>query len=477
LFCEGSSGQWGLACGIDDNYIAGLSVLRFSEFIGSSVPSGIDSSEMFCVLVAGGKDVGVNGRAAGGGVAKAWKCQMQQQHHQQQQKQPAANQSVQRFVKGALRFKKKVQSDVQVSVDRDPLACFFMQDIPVHLRVTTPSLSNEPPLPTAGAHTSSPPSLPSEHLISTTQSIILHVSTLRSFRSINLSPLPSHQKTRRIYSLSKLNPDTREETFCDGDTNGEAPPVQTSQYFDHVQAPLVSVLPADGCAVTLDEIGSVVVRDLTSGKVAAVMQRRESADERVMCLCHVPKNVREELAAGNCSEKFPAFFVGYEGGAVGVYTQILEFLYTLNRVSTLPPPCVAEISITCMACMLSKENSVLLLGLGDGRIVLYDLDGGDAAAAVTSALSVYRSLPLIIEEASSDVALGLSCSGSSIVLARGRLCLKLLDVRRNRNVIASMRVTHNKSIVAAVYQQAQRTGLILLLQVMRCDKNSFHCDV
>ena len=123
--------------------------------------------------------------------------------------------------------------------------------------------------------------------------------------------------------------------------------------------------------------------------------------------------------------------------------------------------------------MLSNENSVLLLGLGDGRIVLYDLDGGDAAAAVTSALSIYRSLPLIIEEASTDVALGLSCSGSSIVLARCRLCLKLLDVRRNRNVVASMRVTHNKSIVAAVYQQAQRTGLIMLLQVMRRDRKPF----
>jgi hypothetical protein len=309
LFCEGSSGQWGLACGIDDNYVAGLSVLRFSEFISSSVScGGTDSAEMFCVLVVGGKDVGVNGIAAGGGVVKVWKCVMQQQQHQQQQKQPVANQSVQRFVKGALRFKKKVPSDVQVSVDKDPLACFLLHDIPVHLRAATSSLSNAPPVPTAIANTSS---LPSEHLISTAQSITLHVSTLRSFRSVNLSPLPSHQQVRRIHSLSKLNPGMREETFCDGETNCETPPVHDSQYFDHVHAPLVSVLPADGCVVTLDEIGSVVVRDMTSGTVAAVMQKKESADERAVCLCHVPKNVREELAAGNSSEKFPAFFVGY----------------------------------------------------------------------------------------------------------------------------------------------------------------------
>ena len=79
---------------------------------------------MFCVLVVGGKDVGVNGMAAGGGVVKVWKCVMQQQQHQQQQKQPVANQSVQRFVKGALRFKKKAPSDVQVSVDKDPRVFF-----------------------------------------------------------------------------------------------------------------------------------------------------------------------------------------------------------------------------------------------------------------------------------------------------------------------------------------------------------------
>ncbi len=198
------------------------------------------------------------------------------------------------------------------------------------------------------------------------------------------------------------------ETLPNSIISNECPAAQLAPYFDTVLAPLVSVLTANGLAVTLDEVGSVVARDLYSGRVVSVMQGREGGVERALSLCHVPKSVREELAGG-CSDDFPAFFMAHEGGTVGVYTQSLEFMYTLNR---LPPQALssadaADVSIMCMACALGRENSVLLLGLGDGRIVLYDLDGGDAASAVTSASSIRRSLPIVVEEASGAAVCGL----------------------------------------------------------------------
>jgi hypothetical protein len=208
-----------------------------------------------------------------------------------------------------------------------------------------------------------------------------------------------------------------------------------------------------------------VSRDLGTGRVVAVMQKKESADELVVCVCCVSRSVREELAAG-CSDNFPAFFVAHESGSVGVYSDTLAFLFTLNRVPHLRTTGAAGLRINCLSCALGNDNSVLLLGLDDGRIVLYDLDGGDAAQAVTSAVTVYRSQPLVIEEASSSGVSGLQCYGTTFALARSRFCVKLLDVRRSRKVVAAATVTHEKSIVAAVFKHTARVCLILQLQVI-----------
>ena len=469
------------AC-IDDNHLAGVTALQFSAHVSSRlINGGGDNSESFCLLVAGGKEVGVGGRGSGAGVVKAWKCRQQQQQQQQQrQKQPASNPSLQRFMKGALRFKKKEACDVQVCVDRDTLACFYMQDVPVYLCVKAPSSTQ--------VLSSSSSSLSSSKS-STTYSFFLHICTSRSFRTLNLFPLPSLQRVRRIDFPAKMNSCTLNETLSSDSVSKESTAAQLAPYFDSVLAPLVCVLTADGLAVTLDEVGRLVARDLRSGRVVAVVQSREGAGHRALCLCHVPRSVREDLA-GECSDGFPAFFVAHEGGTVGVYTHSLEFMYALNR---LPPRVflsagAADVSITCTTCSLGNENSVLLLGLSDGSIVLYDLDGGDAAHAVTSAASICRSLPIVIEEASGATVCGVyasrpynpiirtlfryefncasrCCSGPTFALARGKLWLKLIDVRRSRNVVASMDAAGERSIVAALHMHTRRSCLVMLLQV------------
>jgi hypothetical protein len=128
---------------------------------------------------------------------------------------------------------------------------------------------------------------------------------------------------------------------------------QPIPYYDAVHAPLVSVTPADGCVVTVDEGGNVVSRDLGSGRVVAVMQPRMSVDACVVCLCHVSRSVREQLVGGG-SEDFPAFFVAHQGGCVGVYTHALSFMYNLNPLPPLPPPAPTDVSITCMACAIPR---------------------------------------------------------------------------------------------------------------------------
>ena len=107
---------------------------------------------------------------------------------------------------------------------------------------------------------------------------------------------------------------------------------------------------------------------------------------------------------------------------------------------------------------------MLVVGLADGRIMLYDLDGGDSTEAKTSSASVARSVPLEIEAASGDAVWGLCTCGPMIAVARGRLSVRLLDVRRSRKVVASMTVANENNIVAALYQQMQRTGAVMLLQ-------------
>lgn len=212
---------------------------------------------------------------------------------------------------------------------------------------------------------------------------------------------------------------------------------------------------------------------MDSGAVVTVVQKSSIMDARVLCMCHVAKSVRDELSGG-CGDNFPAFFVAHQGGSIGVYSHSMVFMFLLNAVPRLPPPSSADVDVTGISCAMSKDNSVLVLGLSDGRVVLYDLDGGDAADAATSSASIARSKPLVIEQESSDAVWGVSCFSSSIAVARGRLCLKLLDIRKNRKVVASMNVSSDKSIVAASYQQQQRSGLVMLLQV-KCAADAEAC--
>jgi WD40 repeat protein len=427
-------------------------------------------------LVGGGKGVGADGRVGGGGVVKIWKFsvqkqqqqqqQRQQQQQQQQQQQRVSKQSLRQFVKDASRFKKKEQADLQICLESDPLACFLLQDIPSDLRLVSSS---------ADAQSGSVwPS--SNYLRPSTHGLLLHIGTCHSFCCINLFPLPSLQQVHRTHSLAALPLDAPEGSLSKSGTSKENSNVHISSYFDAVQAPLLHVSPADGCAVTVDESGNVVSRDLATGRVVAVMQKRERADARVVCVCHVPKSVRDELSGGS-SEDFPAFFVAHERGAVGVYTGALRLLSILNPIPALSPSASADIDITCVACWLSDSNSVLVLGLADGRIMLYDLDGGDAAESCTSAASVARSLPIAVEDASSDAVCGISCSGATIAVAWSRSVMKLLDVRKGRNVIASMTVSNDKNIVAALYQQRDRAGVVMLLQVHCCTTRRCNCNV
>ena len=69
-----------------------------------------------------------------------------------------------------------------------------------------------------------------------------------------------------------------------------------------------------------------------------------------------------------------------------------------------------------------------------------------------------------MEEAGPDAAWGVCCCGATIAVARGRLSVRLLDVRRSRKVVASMTVAVERNVVAAVYQHMQRTGVVMLLQ-------------
>jgi len=463
-----------LATCINDDYLIALSVLAFSGDI-SRIDGKVNlgRTDSVFALVGGGKVVGADGRVGGGGVIKIWKFgvqKLQQQQHQQQQQQQqqqrASKQSLRQFVKDASRFKKKDQADLQICLESDPLACFLLQDIPSDLRLVSSS---------ADAQTGSVwPS--SNYLRPSTHGLLLHIGTRHSFCCINLFPLPSLQQVHRTHSLAAMPPDAPESSLSKSGTSKENSNVHISSYFDAVRAPLMHVSPADGCAVTVDESGNVVSRDLGTGRVVAVMQKRERADARVVCLCHVPKSVRDELSRGS-SEDFPAFFVAHERGAVGVYTGALSLLSILNPIPALSPSASADVDITGIACWLSDSNSVLVLGLADGRIMLYDLDGGDAAESCTSAASVARSLPIAVEDACSDAVCGISCSGATIAVAWGKSVLKLLDVRKGRNVIASMTVSNEKNIVAAFYQQRDRAGVVMLLQVHHCTPSCCSCNV
>jgi hypothetical protein len=382
--------------------------------------------------------------------------QQQQLRQQQQQQQPLAKKSLRQFVKGSSRVKKKEASDSLLHVGKDPLACFFIPLVATDLHVTSPL-----PLSVFSAAAGAPSTSSSSsrsHCLASTHSVLLHVSTSQSFCTINLSPLPSRQQVRRVHFVTKTH------SSFSGDMPPESSAAPCSSYYDAALAALVSALPADGCVVTLDELGNAVVRDLGAGTVAVVAQKKDASDSRVVCLCHVPKSVRQELA-GDGSEDFPAFFAAHEGGLVGVYTHSLDFMHMLNPLPPGPTPASSDTVITCMSCALGRDNSVLVLGLADGRIVLYDLDGGDAAEAVTSTASVARSQPLVIEQASGDAVWGVSCSGSMMAVARGRLRLKLVDVRKSRKVVASMTVSNDKNITAALFQQQQRVGVVMLLQV------------
>jgi hypothetical protein len=196
---------------------------------------------------------------------------------------------------------------------------------------------------------------------------------------------------------------------------------------------------------------------MNTGRVLMVMKKRRHSDARVLCVCHVD---RQQLVE-SVGEGFPAFFVAQEGGKVGAFTHRFEYMFTLNSVPDFDATTDTCTEITCMG----TSNSVLLLGLGDGRIIMYDLDGSDDAKVVKNTASIARSVPLVIEVPNHDAALGICCSCCGVAVVRSRLSVKLVDVKKGRKVIVTMQVSRDKSIVAASYKQMQRVGVVLLLQV------------
>jgi hypothetical protein len=222
-------GHWGPSACIDDHYLVALAVLRFSADISSCFPSSgssvADKDESVFALVAGGQCARPNGVAGTGGVVKVWKCSMQQQHQQQQQQQQQHRQqkqhlekkSLRRFVKEASKLKRKEASDpFQVHVERDPLACFLIPLLATDLHFTST-------LPSSSSH---PPAL--------THSLLLHVCSSRSFRTLNLTPTPTPQRVQRLHFV--VGADSHTSLSC----NSSAP--QMSSYFDAVLSPLVRVL-------------------------------------------------------------------------------------------------------------------------------------------------------------------------------------------------------------------------------------------
>ena len=199
MFCGGGGGEWDLAACLDDNWLVGVSVLKISDNVISS-SSSIDS---WCILVVGGRGAAVGERRGGGGVIKVCKCDVQQQQQQQptqqqQQQQPAAKLSLRHLVKGDARLPKKELAGMQVAVGRVPLACILMRDAARDLHVQS-TLGVRSSSSAAGVSSPSKAAAAAPSLLSpSTHSLLLHITTSRSFSTLNLSPLPSLQHVHHI---------------------------------------------------------------------------------------------------------------------------------------------------------------------------------------------------------------------------------------------------------------------------------------